>query len=407
LEIRTELIGATITGLTAIIATFTVIKNNTNGNAYFASLASLSLIYALGITGLLNLCTRTFNQLESSMRSCRRLLHYTQNIPQEAPFTSNELEKHYSNPKNNAGGSPFNETVPSTYALSQAGGKAATKSFDWPENGAITLQNLKMRYMADSPLVLKGITLSIRGGERVSIIDGEGNEKYSPLFLCLLRLVEPDIAGMIQREEGQSSSRIEDKTPTSYIAPISIDGVDILRIGLTELRRKVTIISGKATLFGRTIRSNLDPFDEYSKHEIWTSITTCHMKDLVEAMPGLLEAKVTDYGENLCLKTRQLMILCRAHLRQCKILMLDEAKLSIDFEIIRKLFSGCTILTIAYSINTMLDSDRLLVLKDGEVAEFAPWRELIADDEGAFSSIIREIDAEEKDIQSLRKSFDH
>jgi len=413
LATRLESIGATITGLAALLATN--LAMNGSGSA---SLAGLSLTYAIGITGLLSFGTRSFAQLESTMNSAERVLHYTEEIPHEAPYTSEELQdeidednnKKKKHPKkdNDDDKDELSKIPPSTFAVVQSGGKVSDKSTSWPEKGAIELKNLKMRYRSETPLVLRGLNLTIQGGNRVGVVGRTGSGKSS-LFLTLLRLVEPDVVDMITQEHGREAGeeqKKDEEDPSSYVAPISIDGVDTLRIGLTELRSKIAIIPQNPVLFSGTIRSNIDPFDDYSDDEVWKALDGCGMKDNVEGMPGLLQAEVAEYGENLSAGMRQLLVLGRALLKQCKILLLDEATSSVDYETdkeiqrtIREAFVDCTVLTIAHRINTILDSDKILVMKDGLVDEYEAPDVLLADTSSTFFDIVQHAKTSEQKEQ--------
>merc|ERR1712127_91665 len=200
----------------------------------------------------------------------------------------------------------------------------------------------------------------------------------SSLLLALLRIVEP---------------HLED---SEYEAPITVDGVDILRIGLTDLRSKIAIIPQNPVLFSGTIRNNMDPFNEFTDEEIWDALKGCGMKLYVEEMPGLLDGPVAEYGENLSQGQRQLLCLGRALLKHCRILLLDEATSSVDYQTdkeiqrtIRESFDGCTVLTIAHRVNTIMDSDMILVMKDGQVGEYAPPGELLADSTSIFADIVK------------------
>jgi ABC-type multidrug transport system fused ATPase/permease subunit len=140
----------------------------------------------------------------------------------------------------------------------------------------------------------------------------------------------------------------------------------------------------------------VDPFDEYSDEQIWAALERCGMRHKVEEMPDQLDATIAEYGENLSAGMRQMLVLGRALLRQCRILLLDEATSSVDYETdkeiqrtIREAFPGCTVLTIAHRINTIMDSDKILVMKDGRAEEFAPPQELLEDEHSAFSEIVR------------------
>ena len=378
LSVRLELLGSLIAGLAAVFACSVVINNSvsvTGDTKNFASLAGLSLNYAISVTGLLNWVVRTFAMLEASMNAAERILYYTEDIPHEAPSKSKELEL-----TQNA---TLTTDQPSLVAVKAKGG-AETPDQDWPSSGKIVMKNLKMRYRAENPLVLKGLSLEIDGGSRVGVVGRTGCGKSS-LLLTLLRIVEPSI------ESGDD-----------YEAPISIDGVDTLRLGLNDLRSAIGIIPQDPVLFSGTIRSNMDPFDDFNDEEIWKALVGCGMKSTIEEMPGLLEAPVAEYGENLSQGQRQLLCLGRALLKKCRILLLDEATSSVDYETdreiqrtLREAFVGCTVLTIAHRVNTIMDSDKILVLDAGNVAEFSSPEELLADKNSIFSAIVKHSQTEE------------
>jgi len=242
-----------------------------------------------------------------------------------------------------------------------------------------------MRYRSETPLVLKGLNVRIEGGSRVGVVGRTGSGKSS-LLLVLMRIVEPALS--------------EDEE--DYVAPIMIDDVDVLRIGLTELREKIAIIPQNPVLFSGTIRSNMDPFDQHSDEAIWNALEGCSMKEAIEEMPDLLQSKVAEYGENLSQGQRQLLCLGRALLKQCRILLLDEATSSVDYETdkdiqttLREAFKGCTVLTIAHRVNTIMDSDKILVMDDGLVAEYAAPQELLANKDSHFAEIVKHSQTED------------
>lgn len=375
LSVRLELIGSVIAGLASVFATQVAISasESENVDSNFASLAGLSISFGISMTGLLQWCVRSFAQLEAAMNSGERILYYSEEIPQEAAWTSDELEKSASSKD-----SP-DRSDPSTYAVAISGGKSAPFDDSWPSSGSLTLSNLRMRYRKETPLVLKGLNVSIVGGERIGVVGRTGSGKSS-LLLTLLRLVEPDL----------------DPESDEYQAPVSIDGVDTLRIGLRELRSRIGIIPQNPVLFSGTIRSNMDPFSQFTDKEIWHALDQCGLKVSVEAMPGDLGSVVAEYGSNLSAGMRQMLVMGRALLKNCRILMLDEATSSVDFETdkemqraIREAFKNTTVLTIAHRINTIMDSDKILVMKDGVIAEYAPPQELLKDDKSIFSDIVR------------------
>jgi ABC-type multidrug transport system fused ATPase/permease subunit len=205
-------------------------------------------------------------------------------------------------------------------------------------------------------------------------------------LLTLLRLVEPTF----------------EDPDKSYEAPIVVDSVDILRVGLHDLRSRIGIIPQNPVLFSGTIRSNIDIFQQYTDDQIWSALEKCGLKGAVEEMPGGLIAAVSEGGENLSAGMRQMLVLGRALLRQCRVLLLDEATSNVDFETdqaiqktLRESFPGVTVITIAHRVNTILDSDKILVMKDGLVDEFGPPKDLLADPNSTFSDIVRHAEAEE------------
>lgn len=336
------------------------------------------MTFAISITGLLNWLVRSFAQMEAGMNACERVLYYTEDIPQEAPAKIEGLVLL----ANGSSKASEDGDVPSAQKAVIA--KGVEKLEDgWPTRGEIVLHNLKMRYRPQNPLVIKGLTVTIRGGERVGIVGRTGSGKSS-LLLTLLRIVEPTL--------------LDDE----YASPIVVDGVDILRVGLHDLRSKVGIIPQNPVLFSGTIRSNMDPFGEHDDTSVWHALDRCGMKKTIEQLPALLEAPVAEYGENLSQGQRQLLCLGRALLKKCKILLLDEATSSVDFETDQEIqrtlcedFVECTVLTIAHRVNTIMDSDQILVMKDGRVAEFAPPQELLSDETSIFYDIVKHSEAEQ------------
>ena len=174
LSVRLELIGSLVAGLAAVFATNVAISGTTSGrnsDDNFASLAGLSLTLAISITGLLNWCVRTFAQLEAAMNACERVLYYTDVIDQEAASTSKELEDSYDPKAPGRGKNSGNDdkalllSKPSQYAMMQSNGKAETLRDTWPDGGKIVLRDLHMKYRKETPLVLKGLNVTIEGGD--------------------------------------------------------------------------------------------------------------------------------------------------------------------------------------------------------------------------------------------------
>ncbi|GJQ88500.1 hypothetical protein Trydic_g10000, partial [Trypoxylus dichotomus] len=236
----------------------------------------------------------------------------------------------------------------------------------WPDNGMVEFKNYAVRYRKGLDLVLKNVNFTVRGGEKVGIVGRTGAGKSS-LTLALFRIIEAS--------EGK----------------IFIDGIDISEMGLHALRSKLTIIPQDAVLFSGTLRMNLDPFDTHNDSEVWAALDHAHLKSFVEGLPSGLNHEVAEGGENLSVGQRQLICLSRALLRKTKVLILDEATAAVDLETddliqktIRTEFNDCTVVTIAHRLNTIMDSDRVIVLDKGRIVEFDSPANLLTNKNSIF-----------------------
>ncbi|URE32930.1 ABC transporter transmembrane region [Musa troglodytarum] len=178
---------------------------------------------------------------------------------------------------------------------------------------------------------------------------------------------------------------------------IVIDGVDISRIGLHDLRSKLSIIPQDPTLFRGTVRTNLDPLQQHSDLEIWEALYKCQLGAVVKQDQRLLDAPAAEDGENWSVGQRQLVCLARVLLKRRKILVLDEATASVDTatdnfvqKTIREETGDCTVITVAHRIPTVIDSDLVLVLDEGEIVEFSSPQKLMRDESSAFSRLVME-----------------
>ncbi|CAA7388821.1 unnamed protein product [Spirodela intermedia] len=249
--------------------------------------------------------------------------------------------------------------------------KGCLPSASWPTRGNIDIRDLKVKYRPNTPMVLKGITLRINGGEKIGIVGRTGSGK-STLIQALFRVVEPTEGMMV------------------------IDGIDISMLGLHDLRSRFGIIPQEPVLFEGTVRSNIDPTGVYSDDEIWTSLDRCQLKEVVAGKPEKLDSMVVDSGDNWSVGQRQLLCLGRVMLKHSRILFMDEATASVDSQtdaviqrIIREDFASCTIISIAHRIPTVMDCDRVLVVDAGFAAEFDKPSNLI-ERPSLFGALVQE-----------------
>lgn len=331
LGLRLDVIGGSIGAIIGGIALAT------NDSKFIpAGWVGLALSYAIEITGYLKHGVRMIAQVEAEMNSVERVLYYSKNVESEAA----------------------SET------------KDDPKPSEWPSKGEIQIQDASMRYR-DGPLVLKKISVSFKGGEKIGVVGRTGSGKSS-LMSALFRITE------IEPDGGK----------------ILIDGVDIASIGLISLRLNLSIIPQDPVMFSNTIRYNLDPFEEKSEYELWEVLEKVQLAETIAVLPGGLDEQVAEGGENFSQGQRQLLCIARSLLRKPQILVMDEATASIDNatdagiqEMIRENFASATVLTIAHRLNTIMDSDRILVLDDGHVAEFDTPSALISRG-GIFASMV-------------------
>ena len=193
-----------------------------------------------------------------------------------------------------------------------------------------------------------------------------GNIFLSVLFFCL---------GAGKSSLLQALFRLVDQS--SINGTILIDGIDIGRLSLNHLRSHLSVIPQEPILFCGTLRYNIDPFEQFSDQECLTALEAVQLKQLVRNYPDGLHLLVAESGTNLSAGERQLICVARAILKRSHILLIDEATANVDHatdrmiqEVIADKFRDRTILTIAHRLNTIVNSDRILMLQQGEVAYF-------------------------------------
>ena len=246
----------------------------------------------------------------------------------------------------------------------------------WPSEGSIRFENYSVQYRPETEIVLKNLNFGIRSKEKIGIVGRTGSGK-STIALCLFRILEA--------KEGA----------------IYIDDVDISQVGLRKLRSNITIIPQDPTLMEGSLKFNIDPLNNHTEQEIEEVMREIGFwyiceRNLEENKNKPDEEKglnmiITENGGNISIGERQLICITRAILRKSKIIIMDEATASIDVNTeniiqnsINNLLNDSTILTIAHRIKTVINSDRILVLDNGELKEFDSPKTLLENKNSMF-----------------------
>ncbi|CAE7211925.1 unnamed protein product [Rhizoctonia solani] len=255
-------------------------------------------------------------------------------------------------------------------------------SASWPEKGDISVENLTIRYAPTLPNVLHGLTFDIQARSKIGKCIGSHRKRKVNTGLEFLQ------------------------------GRIIIDGTDISKLGLTDLRSRLTIIPQDPTILSGTLRSTLDVFDEYEDHEIFEALRRVHLlpsSDEPEVNLGEnanvfrdLDSPVSEGGENFSAGEKQLLCMARAILKRAKVLFCDEATASVDYvtdelisQTIRKEFADSTIITIAHRLRTIIDYDKVLVMDQGRIAEYDEPSVLLADPSSKFHALCKATGAKE------------
>ena len=350
LAVRLELVGTAIISFACLCAVIEHVRFG--GNEVYAGLAGLAISFALSVTQALNWSVRMASDLEAAMVAVERIEQYC-DLPSEA------------------------ERV--TY-LDETGAVPV----DWPREGKIVFKGAKLRYRKGLPLVLKGLDLVIPARSKVGVVGRTGAGK-STLMVALMRIVELD--------EGY----------------IYIDDVEIKKLGLTRVRSKIAVIPQDPVLFSGSVRINLDPFDECDDEQLYEVLrrvglfsnpSSSSLIDLSGSQSNLLAPirslndTVLEGGQNFSAGQRQLLVIARALLSKANIVIMDEATAAVDADtdskiqkLMREDFANSTCITIAHRLNTIMDSDFILMMHDGIAAEFDTPKNLMSKD-GMFKDLV-------------------
>lgn len=327
-----------------------------------AALAGFTLSFALQFTVAIGWVLRQYVNVELNMNSVERLMEYS-NLPTEP---SEGVD------------------VPAA----------------WPTEGRLEVEDLHAAYAPDLPPVLKGLSFSVEKNQRVGVVGRTGAGKSS-LTLALFRFIQY-------------------RAGTVYV-----DGIDISKIKLHDLRSRLAIIPQDPVLFSGTVRSNLDPFNQASDAELLDALERVHLlssdeNHAIQTNSGTntpngsgsagsstidvsnvnvftsLESPISEGGLNLSQGQRQLLCLARAIVARPKIMILDEATSAVDMstdaliqQSIRAEFGrNSTLLVIAHRLSTIADFDKILVMDAGKSVEYGSPKDLMKIEDGIFRNLV-------------------
>jgi ABC-type multidrug transport system fused ATPase/permease subunit len=324
LGIRLDMLGSLLTFAVAIIVI--------TSHAVTAAEGGLALSTMITVQQSFSWLVRQFAEVENDMVGAERIMYYANELDQERPHIIEDMKP-----------------APA-----------------WPAEGRIEFKDVRMKYRDELPDVLKGLSISVGASEKIGVVGRTGAGKSS-IMVALFRM-----------SELSSGS-------------ITIDDVDVSSIGLNDLRSGISIIPQDPLLFSGTLRSNIDPFSTKTDAELYDALKRAHLvpsSSTYSAEPASgtqtpgasrfnLDTVIEEEGNNLSVGERSLVSLARAMVRGTKVLVLDEATASVDVETdskiqetIRNEFKDRTLLCIAHRLRTILSYDRILVMSDGQVAEF-------------------------------------
>ena len=317
--------------LSMLFLTYMVIMTLMHKNKFTPKIIGIILTYSLVLQEDMIEFLSSFSNFENTMTKLERCLSYTKLISERPNSLTSDLSLR-----------------------------------NWPSKGEIIFENFNVKYRKDTELVLKNINFHIKPGEHLGIVGRTGSGK-STITLCLFRILE------------------------AFSGHIYIDGIDISKVGLNKLRESITIIPQDSTLMNGTLRYNIDPIKSFSDKEIIQVMKKIGFDYIINQHKSGLDQDISENGSNLSIGEKQLICITRAILRKTKIIVLDEATASIDYkteEIIQKalneLLANSTMICIAHRIKTVINANKILVLENGEIAEFDTPKNLLENKNSLF-----------------------
>jgi ATP-binding cassette subfamily B protein len=229
-----------------------------------------------------------------------------------------------------------------------------------PIKGEICFRNISFRYKPSSPLLLKGLNLTIAQGSFVAIVGTSGSGK-STLTKLLARLYSP--------EEGM----------------VMVDGIDVAKVELYSLRRQLGIVPQDTVLFDGSVEENITLTNpDASTEEVIEAARIAAAHDFIMELPAGYSTQVGERGSSLSGGQRQRIAIARTILQKPRLLIMDEATSALDYltervvsENLMKALQGCTVLFITHRLSSIVKADQIICMGKGAVLEVGSHEELM------------------------------
>ena len=240
----------------------------------------------------------------------------------------------------------------------------------WPQKGDIVFEKYSTSYRKDTPIILKDINYCFKGNDKIGILGRTGSGKSS-IVLAIARIIEP----------------LEGK--------ITIDGIDIGKINLDFLRENISIVPQDPFIFEGSLRDNIDPLKKYSDEKILKILEDFCLFNEIKNNKNKLNLEILENGKNLSPGQKQLICFARAVIKNNKIIILDEATSSLDYETektiqknVEKYFKKCTLIMITHHISMVKNFENIIVIDKGEIIERGSYDDFIKNNNKGLKTVL-------------------